>query len=152
MVSSLPSTTTPPTTSPTLHQTPPSQLTHSQPQTPQLKDNSESTPCPLPKLVDDFENDSHGSSVMHAPTPMTTKDRFKHFNGMLVFFMMYVGLQEYRDARLIHVDIWLCALSTMALMSAPLAAFRACRALPNASATTAIRRRNIPYPDGSFPS
>lgn len=40
-----------------------------------------------PKLAD---NDSHGSSAMHTPPSMKTMDRLKHFNGMLVFFMMLV--------------------------------------------------------------
>lgn len=49
-------------------------------------------PSPGSKLADDDESDSHGPANMHLPPPMKTIDRFKHFNGMLVFFMLLVSL------------------------------------------------------------
>ncbi|KAM0665207.1 hypothetical protein ACQRIT_006073 [Beauveria bassiana] len=49
-------------------------------------------PSPGSKLADDDESDSHGPANMHLPPPMKTIDRFKHFNGMLVFFMLYMAL------------------------------------------------------------
>ncbi|XWW97552.1 hypothetical protein V2A60_005536 [Cordyceps javanica] len=48
--------------------------------------------CPVSKLAEDDQNDGHGSANMHLPPPMKTRDRLKHFNGMLVFFMIYMAL------------------------------------------------------------
>lgn len=52
------------------------------------RDPAEPHAVPVSKLVEDDENGSHGSSTMKLPADMTTIDRLKHFNGMLVFFMM----------------------------------------------------------------
>ncbi|OAA72309.1 General substrate transporter [Cordyceps fumosorosea ARSEF 2679] len=90
MISPSPSAATPPTTSPHLGHTLP-------PHSPAASDSAQTPvdevrPCPVSKLTDDDENASHGSASMHLPPPLKIRDRLRHFNGMLVFFMLYMAL------------------------------------------------------------
>ncbi|OAQ98488.1 hypothetical protein LLEC1_04179 [Akanthomyces lecanii] len=89
MISPVHSTSTTPAASPTLAHTlpPPTPLSDTE-----CTPGDDARPRPVSKLADEDESDSHGSTNMHLPPPMKTRDRLKHFNGMLVFFMIYMAL------------------------------------------------------------
>lgn len=89
MISHAPSGSTTPTASPQLGHTLPS---HSSIPGGASNPVADVRPSPVSKLADDDENDSHGSATMHIPPRMKTRDRLRHFNGMLIFFMIYMAL------------------------------------------------------------